>query len=33
MFSVGKPFAIFAFLMLAERGEISLDALEHVIPK
>jgi CubicO group peptidase (beta-lactamase class C family) len=25
MFSVGKPFAIFALLMLAERGEIGLD--------
>ena len=25
MFSVGKPFAIFALLMLAERGEIDLD--------
>ncbi|MBT4428103.1 MAG: beta-lactamase family protein [Rhodospirillaceae bacterium] len=27
MFSVGKPFAIFALLMLAERGEIELDKL------
>ena len=27
MFSVGKPFAVFSLLMLAERGEIGLDNL------